>query len=130
MKNNYIQLQNKINKDEYEKLYLSNKAKEIINLALERVPIRANNKHLLFKWCNTSRQFVTRKLIGCMDKLNLRKGSNATHIFRKSFITRQSVKKDINMIQFQQIARIKDFKTAQNHYIKKKENELVELLNS
>lgn len=125
-----IYIPNKIKKDLIEELFLSMKAVEILKELIQLADARANNKHKVFKWVEISSSRLVRRLNKILNELGLKHEGNSTHIFRKSFITRQSEHEDINIMQFKQLTRIKDLRTAEKHYIKKNAQKLHNILDS
>ncbi len=129
-KNRIIYVPNKIKKTLIEELHLSKKAVELLKELVELAKLRANNKQKVFKWTESSRSRINSHLNKYLEELNIKVEMNGTHLFRKSFISKQSNKENFQIIQFMQLTRLKDIKTAQEHYNKANKKLLHNLLDN
>ncbi len=126
---NIIELRNKIKKHEYDTIPISNKVKEILILLKEITIHRGNKQEKVFRWEQSSCSRLTRRFNLILEKYNLKQKGTSFHGFRKMFLNKLSAMPNINLLDFQRVARIRDIKTAHNHYLQKENARIVSLLN-
>ena len=126
---NKIIMPNKIKKNQSDYLPITGKVKEIL-LELKEISEKRfleTKKAKLFRWHHESSSRLNKKFNKLLETANLKVDGVSFHGFRKMFMNKVS-KKNVNVIQFMQLSRIRDLKTAQNHYLQNDIDKMIEIL--